>query len=304
MIIDGSKSAERILHTNVQRKMCPKKRFFILLFILIINCFLLPAQDTLTIASFNLRVFGQSKAEKEVVLITIADIIKKYDIVAIQEIRDKEEKAIIKLLSVVNGAGNDYALVVGTRLGRTNSKEQYAFFYRTSFVEMLGEPETWEDAQDQFEREPFLIMFKSKSGTFDFVLINIHTKPEDAAKEIALLPSVMQYGENYFEESDILCLGDWNADGSYFDEDTYQNLFPSQQYFWMIPNSADTTIAKQSNTYDRMAGTIALQSDWTGEWGVFRFDEETGFKETGVKAIDISDHYPVWANFYINNDTD
>jgi len=261
------------------------------------------SQETITIASFNLRVFGQSKAEKEVVLNTMADIISRFDIVAVQEIRDKEETAITKLLSVVNGTGNDYALVVGTRLGRTSSKEQYAFFYKTSSVEMEGEPVIWEDAQDQFEREPFIAMFKTNNGTFDFVLVNIHTKPEDATREISLLPDVMRYGVSHFIEPDILCLGDWNADGSYFDEDTYQNLFPNQQYLWLISNSADTTIAKQNNTYDRMAGTMAMQEDWTGKWGVYRFDEENGFKEKGINATEISDHYPVWAVFYSNRDT-
>ena len=281
------------------------KRLLTSVLILFLLCsFLAFGQEKINIVSFNLRVFGQSKAEKEVVLNTIADIIRRFDIVAVQEIRDKEETAINKLLSTVNGTGNDYALVVGTRLGRTSSKEQYAFFYKTSSIEVEKEPITWQDSNDQFEREPFLVMFKVKNGTLDFILANIHTKPEDAAREIALLPAVMQYGASHFEEPDILCLGDWNADGSYYDEDTYQNLFSSQQYLWLIPNSADTTIAKQSNTYDRMAGTMAMQEDWTGAWGVYRFDEEAGFKEEGIKATDVSDHYPVWASFYIDNDTE
>ena len=48
---------------------------------------------------------------------------------------------------------------------------------------------------------------------------------------------------------------------------------------------------------------MAMQGDWTGEWGVYRFDEEEGFIGKGLKATDISDHYPVWAVFYSNRDT-
>jgi endonuclease/exonuclease/phosphatase family metal-dependent hydrolase len=235
---------------------------------------------------------------------TIADIIRKFDIIAIQEIRDKEDTAINKLLSVVNHQSNDYALVLGTRLGRTSSKEQYAFFYRTSLIEAEKEPITWQDSNDQFEREPFLAMFKAKNGKFDFVLVDIHTKPEDATREIALLPTVILYGANHYGDPDVLCLGDWNADGSYYNESGYLASFPQDKFIWLIPNSADTTIAKQSNTYDRMAGTVAMQEDWTGEWGVYRFDEVEGFKEKGIKPLDISDHYPVWAEFWIDKDTD
>ncbi|HOR92247.1 MAG: hypothetical protein BWX81_00124 [Spirochaetes bacterium ADurb.Bin110] len=43
----------------------------------------------------------------------------------------------------------------------------------------------WPDSEDLFEREPYMIMFKARDGTFDFVLLDIHVKIEDAFKEIA-----------------------------------------------------------------------------------------------------------------------
>ena len=55
---------------------------------------------------------------------TIVKIISQFDIVAIQEIRDK--------------FGTDYNYVIGPRLGRTSSsKEQYAYMYRADTVEPL-----------------------------------------------------------------------------------------------------------------------------------------------------------------------
>jgi hypothetical protein len=46
------------------------------------------AEDQIRIASFNLRVFGVAKAEKLAVLAELASIIRQFDIVAVQEIRD------------------------------------------------------------------------------------------------------------------------------------------------------------------------------------------------------------------------
>jgi endonuclease/exonuclease/phosphatase family metal-dependent hydrolase len=276
--------------------------FFLLL--LLINASLVFSQGRISIASFNLRVFGQTKAAKEPVMDIIADIIRHFDIVAVQEIRDKEETAIYKLLSKVNRDRNEYALVVGPRLGRTSSKEQYAIFYRTSLLEMVNSPKIYDDVGDPFEREPLLAMFKVKNGNFDFILADIHTKPEDAIKEISLLPSVMQYAGSLFEDPDVLCLGDWNADGSYFNENAFLSVFPQDHYFLIIPNSADTSVASKSNSYDRMVATATMKEDWTGEWGVYRFDAAEGFGNRGVKPADISDHYPVWAIFYADKDSD
>lgn len=114
----------------------------------------------------------------------------------------------------------------------------------------------------------------------------------------------MRFAVEYYGESDVLCVGDWNSDGAYFDEESYHDFFPSDQYLWIIPNSADTTVARQSNTYDRIAATSAMQEDWTGECGVYRFDEAEAFSSLGIDAIAISDHYPIWASFYIEKDID
>lgn len=262
------------------------------------------SQQTVSIASFNLRMFGPSKAENADVMALLAAIIRQYDIVAVQEIRDKEGSSIQRLLSFVDNSGDEYAMLVSPRLGRTSSKEQYAFIYKKSMFEVFETPIIWDDIGDRFEREPFLAMFKTIAGTFDFVLVNIHTKPEDATNEIALLPSVMQYAAGRYKEPDVLCLGDWNADGMYFREETYASLFPPDTYLWIIPNDADTTVAAKSNAYDRMAATATIMEDWTGQWGVYRFDEQQWFSEKGIKPTDISDHYPIWSVFYIDKDMD
>ena len=47
-----------------------------------------PPRNTVKIASFNIQIFGQTKASKPEVMDILAKIIRRYDIVAIQEIRD------------------------------------------------------------------------------------------------------------------------------------------------------------------------------------------------------------------------
>ncbi len=55
------------------------------------------SSETITIASFNIQIFGKTNAKKPEVMKVLAKTIAQYEIVAIQEIRDKPETAIKKL---------------------------------------------------------------------------------------------------------------------------------------------------------------------------------------------------------------
>ena len=64
-------------------------------------------------------------------------ILVQFDILLIQEVQDKSEKSLYSLLAAVNdevkGDGDTaghFRLICSPRLGRSDSKEQYAFFYR------------------------------------------------------------------------------------------------------------------------------------------------------------------------------
>jgi len=278
----------------------------------------LSSESTVTIASFNLRVFGVAKASKPAVMTILAQIIDRYDLVAVQEIRDKSGTAIQKLLTMVDAENSNYRLILGERLGRTSSKEQYAYFYNSSKLELEGSPYTYDDdndgstvnkvddtgLNDLFEREPYLAHFKTTQGAFDFVIADLHTKPSDATKEISYLPMVMTDAAKHYGEKDVLVVGDFNADGSYFKESTYQSDFPAGNFIWLIGNSVDTNVARSDRTYDRMVGSESMAEDFEGLSGTLRFDQMFDLRAMGLKALDISDHYPVWAEFYVDNDTD
>ncbi|MCK4735236.1 MAG: hypothetical protein KAT65_22475, partial [Methanophagales archaeon] len=90
--------------------------------------------ETLRIGAFNIQVFGKSKAAKEEVMGVLVKIIRTYDVVAIQEIRDKDQTAIPKLVNLTNANGTQYEYIVGPRLGRSASKEQYAYIYNNQTV--------------------------------------------------------------------------------------------------------------------------------------------------------------------------
>ena len=60
----------------------------------------------------------------------LVKIIVQFDILLIQEVQDKTEKSLYSLLAAVNERPIEFKLIASPRLGRSDSKEQYAFFYR------------------------------------------------------------------------------------------------------------------------------------------------------------------------------
>lgn len=251
-------------------------------------------KDYITVASFNIQIFGQSKISKPEIMDIISKIIKRYDVVAIQEVRSKEQNVIPTLLSYVNDANTNYDYIISQRLGRTGSKEQYAFVYNTKTVDLISESSyVVADPNDVFEREPFVVFFRS--GNFDFKIVNNHIKPEDVSAELSQLAVVIDNIYNSSSERDIIVLGDMNADGSYFDEDNLVVIFPL--WIQLIGNDEDTTVAISDNTYDRMmTRDTTANVEYTGKSGVFRWNAEYGVTDFSfIKKV--SDHYPVYAEF-------
>ena len=257
--------------------------------------------ETAKIAAFNIQIFGQTKSQKEDVMAVLTKIVREFDIVLIQEVRDASEQTIPNFVEEINQLEDpQYSFVRSERLGRTTSKEAYAYIYNTQTVQFIqGSDYVFNDVDDVFEREPYIASFKI--GNFDFVLVGIHTKPDDAYNEIGNLTLVVSSIQSLKpDEKDVIVMGDFNADGSYFDEDGTSNPFKASQYHWLITNSMDTMV-NTDNTYDRIVvldTTLNHEYD-TGTAQVFYYDQVYGLSNKTF-VCEVSDHYPVFAQYKTN----
>jgi deoxyribonuclease-1-like protein len=256
---------------------------------------------TVRIASFNIQIFGRNKRQNEDVMMVLVRIVREFDLVLVQEIRDSSEQTAPIFLQRINEIeGPKYEFIRSERLGRTTSKEAYAYFYNTETIEFIPSSDyVYNDVGDLFEREPYVASFQS--GNFDFVLVGIHTKPDDAYSEIGNLTSVISsIKEAIPNEKDIIVLGDFNADGIYFDENESSNPLRSPEFHWLITNEMDT-MTKTDYTYDRI---VILNSTLNHEYvarsaSVFYFDKTYGIDNVTL-VTEVSDHYPVFAEFTTN----
>ena len=249
---------------------------------------------TIRVASFNIQVFGGSKASKPHVMSVLAEVVRRFDVVAIQEIRSKNQQLLPEFVDLVNAHGRRYDYVIGERQGRTNSKEQYAFIFDTASIEIdLGATYSVEDPNDLLHRPPFVSAFRARGPpadqAFTFSLINIHTDPDETDGELDALDdvfrAVLRDGRG---EDDIILLGDLNVDDAHLGE-----LGQMSGVAWVI--SGIPTNTRGTKLYDNIVYRPQSTTEFTGRAGVFDLMRE--FNLSMQQALQVSDHLPIWAEF-------
>ena len=249
----------------------------------------------LKIASFNLQRFGHHKVENPFVIETVIKIIKQFDIIALQEICTQQQDLIALVVDRVNQSGGRYDYLIGPRVGRGESLEQFAFVFNTLSIETDREQlYTVDDHDNLFLSDPLVGWFRAKQldpqSAFTFTLVNVHCDPEHADSEIRLLPelvrSVHRDGRN---EDDVIVAGDFGADSLSFNY--------LQQRGFTVALSGTPTLVNGSRMVDNILLASKATDEFIGRAGTLDFLRKSNLSID--QAIQVSDHLPIWAEFSI-----
>jgi deoxyribonuclease-1-like protein len=163
--------------------------------------------QTLTVGSWNLKDFGQSKTDVQIDF--IAKTLKDYDVIAVQEVVAGigGPKAVARLSDALNrtGAKWDYTISHGTSSDRY-SKERYAFFWKTSKTALIGEAWLEKKYNLQISREPYMGRFSI--GKKQFTLVTFHAIP--TAKQPETEIKYLQYLPAEYPADVLIFCGDFN----------------------------------------------------------------------------------------------
>ena len=179
-------------------------------------------------------------------------------------------------------------------LGRSSSKEQYAFLYDTAAIEVNRHSiYTVNDPDDLLHREPLVAMFRVRGPppqqAFTFVLVNIHTDPHEADTEARFAGPGVSSGAAF------QC-----RRGRHHPAGRSQRRREA-------PRSAGTNRRRPARRaqhvhehppkrhYDNFLLHQPSTAEFTGRWGVFNYQQL--FKLTPDQALQVSDHLPIWAEF-------
>ena len=174
------------------------------------------ADGTLLLATWNIRRFGDNRRVES--LHYIAEIISRFDLVAIQEV--SSNLAGLQRLMALLGHNWDY-IVTDSTDSTAGGGERMAFIFdkcKVSFRKMAGEivlPENSLIGQKlQFARTPFCVAFQA--GWFRFVLITVHiyygTASKDNPRRLEEVAAIAEFlsKRSKKEDENYILLGDFN----------------------------------------------------------------------------------------------
>ncbi len=224
-------------------------------------------KNPVSIASWNLNIFGDKKADNESIMQQYHDIISKFDIIFLQEIRDADGSALMELCALFN---ESYNCLNSSRAGSTSSKEQYYLIYGKEFT-LLNYTDYNIANITGFERPPIKADFSYNN--INFTIYGIHIKPADAKNEIANLEDLIT------NEGKIIILGDLNADCSY-----YKKGDDFIDWHWAI--DGDTTVSSSDCAYDNMI----INEEF------YKYFIQPGIFTQNITQF-LSDHYLIYSIF-------
>lgn len=293
----------------------------------------------LLIATWNIRCFGgltekwqssQSDSPKRDLhaLRIIAEIISRFDVVAIQEVRGNI-KALRHMLKVL---GSSWGLVLtDVTKGRLGNDERMAFVFDTRKLQMSGlacelvVPEEQpnkigEDAlRKQFARTPYAVSFRAGGSPIKrpktFILVTLHViYGKDASQRITELTAIAEWLAQWAKDvnaydHNLIALGDFNIDRK--NDDLYKaftstglcvpkDLHDAPRTIFTDPEKPDL-----KKFYDQIAwftgenNMPALSLEYL-QSGYFDFTQValTSLNLTKRQlSWRISDHYPLWTEF-------
>ena len=246
----------------------------------------------LKVLTWNIQDLGGAKNSLEIRF--IAQIIKNYDIIAIQEVVAKDPKgaqAIAKIVSELNRLGSkwDYSISNPTKSPSSYISERYAYIWKTSKLRLLQKPTLDVLLENVIEREPYLAKFEIIKNKKIVYFINMHARVYNRKPEIEIA-HFKKYPKRLQTDA-IFILGDFNLDENH----TVWNPLYKMGFKPAIKNTATTLKIKCKNV-----SYVSHSID-----NIYYYTNKITFVKSGVldfvtscanleSARKISDHLPVF----------
>lgn len=253
-----------------------------------------PRRDTIRVATFNFDPLDHRKLGRRHVTGRLVQIVRQFDILAVQNVQASNRGPLMQLLEQVNSAGRRYDFAVADEVGRQPVEQYQAFLFDRATVQIdRSTVYRVKDETGSLRRPPLVASFRvdgpRAAEAFTFTLINVHNDANRAITELDLLDDVFRaVRDDGRGEDDVILLGDLGGDG--------QNLGQLGQIPHIIcAASGIPSTLSASRLVDNLLLDRVATAEFTGRAGVM--DLMQRFNLPMQEALEISGHFPVWAEF-------
>lgn len=163
------------------------------------------------VLTWNIQDLGGTKNEKEIDF--ISNILKDFDIIALQEIVAKDPagaQAVARIVDILNRLGSkwDYTISNSTNSSSSYVSERYAFLWKTSKIKISKSAYLDKELEQKIEREPYIAMFEFKPNKSSFYIINMHARTYNKHPEMEI-SNFKNYPKKLNTDA-LIILGDFN----------------------------------------------------------------------------------------------
>ena len=254
-----------------------------------------PADRTILMGSFNIKNLGVAKLAQNDVMDLLTDIVRRFDLIAIQELRSEEQHIIPAFLDMLNANGMNYRAEVSKRIGKGRYYEQFVYIYDADKIQVTRDSFVAPDLYKIMHRSLYVTSFRCtepSSQEFTFTLFNVHVDPDEIKTEVPALPGIVQNVIKQMpEEDDFIVLGDFNVAGTILAKSPFL-----RNQIAIVPDGLATNTAG-NKSIDNITLDYEATMEYRGKGGVIDIITEYGL--TREQADRVSDHMPVWAEFSI-----
>ena len=253
-----------------------------------------PQCDTVRIATFNFSPLDRRKLNNRHVAGQLAELIRQFDLVAVQNIQAPNQGLLVALVEQINTGGRGYDFAVAREVGQTPLEQFSAFLFDRATIEIdRSTVYRVADTSGQLRRPPLVGSFRvhgpDPAEAFTFTLINVHNDAGSAAAEFDLLDDVLHaVCDDGRGEDDVILLGDFGSDDGDLGE-----LGQVPQLVCAVSGLPSNVRTSQLN--DNLLFDQRKTREFTGRSGVM--DLMRHFNLPLENVLEISDHFPVWAEF-------
>jgi endonuclease/exonuclease/phosphatase family metal-dependent hydrolase len=278
------------------------------------------SDHNLLIGTWNIRNFGgvfpewkentNSPKRNLRALVYISEIIRRFDVVAIQEV--KADTSGIRML-LDRYLGPNWGIIVSdVSAGSQGNTERLAFLYDKRRVQpsgLAGEivlpPTSVGDPQDQFARTPYIVGFRTENEKFALLTAHIKygDKPVERLPEIKALSAyiareIRSRAKGEAEEVNLIVLGDFNIDQR-GDDPLFQAFVSTGLVVPQQLLNQRTTYNTNAKYYDQIAWFLGdLDLIYNNQASVIDFVDAVFKEYTPLEmSFRMSDHFPLWVEF-------
>jgi hypothetical protein len=249
---------------------------------------------TIVMGSFSIQDFGVAKLNNPAVAEILVDVVRRFDILAVQELCCEDQGLIPRFVEMVNADGSRYKFLAGPRQGYTLNKEQYVYLYDSEKMELIGQPYIAPVPAGEVECAPLVAQFRClnvpSERAFTFKLINVRVNPAEVVTATPTLANIIAGIEQYDSgEDDLILIGNVGSPPRYFQN---VSMFPNQ--FAAIADQWATN-TRQDLNLDNIVFDGAKTNEFLARSGVLNLLQE--YDLSYPQALQVSDHLPVWAVF-------